>query len=102
MIIAGFFFSFVIGRMGSIVAKLDSRSTAHAEQLEGVTTFLKDTNLPRQLGKRCVCVCMLAMGRGVCPCDSAWGVGAREQRKGNPHDSKNHHSEPNWIGAQGH
>lgn len=52
MIVSGFFFSFVVGRMASVVAKLDSHRTAYNEKLEVVTTFLKDTNLPRQLSKR--------------------------------------------------
>jgi hypothetical protein len=54
MIVSGFFFSFVVGRMASIVAKLDSHRTAYNERMEVVTAFLKDTNLPRPLEKRCV------------------------------------------------
>jgi hypothetical protein len=53
MIVSGFFFSFVVGRMASIVAKLDSHRTAYNERMEVVTAFLKDTNLPRALEKRC-------------------------------------------------
>ncbi len=53
MIVSGFFFSFVVGRMASIVAKLDSHRTAYNERMEVVTAFLKDTNLPRPLEKRC-------------------------------------------------
>lgn len=52
MIVSGFFFSFVVGRMASVVAKLDSHRTAFNEKLEVVTTFLKDTDLPRHLSKR--------------------------------------------------
>jgi hypothetical protein len=37
------------------VAKLDSHRTAYNDKLEVVTTFLKDTDLPRHLSKRCVC-----------------------------------------------
>ena len=60
MIVSGFFFSFVVGRMASIVAKLDSHRTAYNERMEVVTAFLKDTNLPRPLEKRCVrCCCLL-------------------------------------------
>lgn len=53
MIVSGFFFSFVVGRMANIVAKLDSHRTAYNERMEVVTAFLKDTNLPRPLEKRC-------------------------------------------------
>jgi hypothetical protein len=35
------------------VAKLDSHRTAYNDKLEVVTTFLKDTDLPRHLSKRC-------------------------------------------------
>ncbi|KAF6262699.1 hypothetical protein COO60DRAFT_586187 [Scenedesmus sp. NREL 46B-D3] len=52
MIVSGFFFSFVVGRMASLVAKLDSHRTAYNDKLEVVTTFLKDTDLPRHLSKR--------------------------------------------------
>lgn len=52
MIVSGFFFSFVVGRMASLVAKMDSHRTAYNERMEVVTTFLKDTNLPRPLSKR--------------------------------------------------
>lgn len=38
--------------MASVVSKLDSYSTAYNDQLELVTTFLKDTDLPRNLNKR--------------------------------------------------
>ncbi|KAF8058454.1 esf2 [Scenedesmus sp. PABB004] len=52
MIVSGFFFSFVVGRMASLVAKLDSHRTAVNEKLEVVTTFLKDVELPRHLARR--------------------------------------------------
>ena len=52
MIVSGFFFSFVVGRMASVVSKLDSSRTAYNEQLDMLTTFLKDTGLPRQLSKK--------------------------------------------------
>ena len=53
MIGSGFFFSFVIGRMGSVMSKLDSVRNAQSERLETVTTFLKDVDLPRVMSKRC-------------------------------------------------
>lgn len=53
MIGSGFFFSFIIGRMASVMSKLDSVRNARKERLEGVTTFLKDVDLPRPLSKRC-------------------------------------------------
>ncbi|GBG00035.1 voltage-gated ion channel [Raphidocelis subcapitata] len=52
MIGSGFFFSFVVGRMASVVVKLDSVRNAQSERLETVTTFLKDVDLPRALSKR--------------------------------------------------
>lgn len=52
MIGSGFFFSFIIGRMASVMSKLDSVRNARSERLEGITTFLKDVDLPRQLSKR--------------------------------------------------
>ena len=52
MIGSGFFFSFIIGRMGSVMSKLDSVRPARSERLESVTTFLKDVDLPRPLSKR--------------------------------------------------
>lgn len=57
MIIAGFFFSFVIGRMANTVSKLDSHRAAYNEKIDLVTTFLKDTNLPKQLSKRYLVLC---------------------------------------------
>ncbi len=54
MIGSGFFFSFVVGRMASVMSKLDSVRNAHSEKLETVTTFLKDVDLPRAMSKRCV------------------------------------------------
>lgn len=71
MIVSGFFFSFVVGRMASIVAKLDSHRTAYNERMEVVTAFLKDTNLPRPLEKRC------AVSRRLC-------TGCRRKRAGLP------------------
>lgn len=53
MIGSGFFFSFVVGRMASVMSKLDSVHSAHSERLETVTTFLKDVDLPRGMSKRC-------------------------------------------------
>jgi hypothetical protein len=52
MIVSGFFFSFVVGRMASVISKLDSTRSAYNEQLDMLTTFLKDTDLPRQLSRR--------------------------------------------------
>jgi hypothetical protein len=52
MIGSGFFFSFVVGRMASVISKLDSVRNAHSERLETVTTFLKDVDLPRPLSKK--------------------------------------------------
>lgn len=52
MIGSGFFFSFIIGRMASVMSKLDSVRNARSERLEGVTTFLKDVDLPRPLSRR--------------------------------------------------
>jgi hypothetical protein len=52
MIGSGFFFSFVVGRVASVVVKLDSVRNAQSERLETVTTFLKDVDLPHALSKR--------------------------------------------------
>jgi hypothetical protein len=52
MIVSGFFFSFVVGRMASVISKLDSTRNAYTDQLDMLTTFLKDTDLPRQLSRR--------------------------------------------------
>jgi hypothetical protein len=52
MIGSGFFFSFAVGRMASILSKLDSVQAAQAGRLEVVTTFLKDVDLPRPVSKR--------------------------------------------------
>lgn len=42
-----------VGSMAQIVSKLDSHTTAYNEQLETVSTFLKDVDLPHHLSKRC-------------------------------------------------
>jgi len=63
MIGSGFFFSFVVGRMASIMSKLDSVRNAHIEKLETVTTFLKDVDLPRTMSKRYVGSLMGRLGR---------------------------------------
>lgn len=52
MIGSGFFFSFVVGRMASVISKLDSVRSARGEELESITTFLNDVDLPRGLSKR--------------------------------------------------
>lgn len=52
MIGSGFFFSFVVGRMASVISKLDSIRNAHSEKLESVTTFLNDVDLPRGLSRK--------------------------------------------------
>lgn len=62
MIGSGFFFSFVVGRMASVMSKLDSVRSAQGERLDTVTAFLKDVDLPRSLSKRCECW-LLSAGR---------------------------------------
>lgn len=53
MVLSGFFFSFSIGRMATVVSRLDADRTATNERLETVSMFLADTSLPRDLSKRC-------------------------------------------------
>ena len=52
MIVSGFFFSFVVGRMAGVVAKMDAARTAASERLDMVTVFLNDTSLPRPMTRR--------------------------------------------------
>lgn len=52
MVIGGFFLSFCFGRIASIISRLDADKAAREEQLEHITAFLKDTELPKQLSRR--------------------------------------------------
>lgn len=66
MVIGGFFLSFCFGRIASVVSKLDADRAARAEQMENVTQFLKDTELPKHLSRRYCCaaarVCLWVRG----------------------------------------
>jgi hypothetical protein len=54
MVIGGFFLSFCFGRIASTVSRLDADRAARAEQLENVTQFLKDHELPKPISRKCV------------------------------------------------
>ncbi len=52
MVIGGFFLSFCFGRIASIVGRLDADRAARAEQIESITQFLKDYELPKPISKK--------------------------------------------------
>jgi hypothetical protein len=52
MVIGGFFLSFCFGRIASIVGRLDAERAARAEQMEMVTQFLRDTELPKIISRK--------------------------------------------------
>ena len=52
MVIGGFFLSFCFGRIASIVSRLDADRSARAEEMEHVTHFLRDTELPKILSRK--------------------------------------------------
>ncbi|GFH08666.1 cyclic nucleotide-binding domain-containing protein [Haematococcus lacustris] len=57
MVIGGFFLSFCFGRIASIVSRLDADRAARAEQLENVTQFLRDTELPKIISRKVLDFC---------------------------------------------
>ncbi len=52
MVVGGFFLSFCFGRIASIVGRLDAVRAARAEQIESITQFLKDHELPKPLSRK--------------------------------------------------
>jgi CRP-like cAMP-binding protein len=52
MVVGGFFLSFCFGKMATILSKLGAEGSAKAEQMEMVTQFLKDVELPKQLNRK--------------------------------------------------
>eukprot|EP00197_Chlamydomonas_leiostraca_P011145 CAMPEP_0202859122 /NCGR_PEP_ID=MMETSP1391-20130828/1378_1 /ASSEMBLY_ACC=CAM_ASM_000867 /TAXON_ID=1034604 /ORGANISM="Chlamydomonas leiostraca, Strain SAG 11-49" /LENGTH=803 /DNA_ID=CAMNT_0049538131 /DNA_START=139 /DNA_END=2550 /DNA_ORIENTATION=+ len=52
MVIGGFFLSFCFGRIASVVSKLDADRAARSEQMENVSQFLRDTELPKALSRK--------------------------------------------------
>jgi hypothetical protein len=52
MVIGGFFLSFCFGRIASIVSSLDADRAARADQLQEVTQFLRDHELPKPLSRK--------------------------------------------------
>jgi hypothetical protein len=52
MVIGGFFLSFCFGRIASIVQRLDAERAARSEQMEMVTQFLRDTELPKGMTRK--------------------------------------------------
>lgn len=52
MVIGGFFLSFCFGRIASIVSRLDADRAAQADQMEAITQFVRDTELPKQISRK--------------------------------------------------
>ena len=52
MVLGGFFLSFCFGRGAVILGRLDANKAARAEQLDQVTQFIKDVELPGQLSRK--------------------------------------------------
>eukprot|EP00798_Chlamydomonas_sp_ICE-L_P012568 gene12568-15791_t len=51
MVLGGFFLSFCFGRCAVIVGRLDANNAARADQLEQITEFIKDVELPKTLAR---------------------------------------------------
>ena len=52
MVVGGFFLSFCFGKMATILSKLGAEGSAKAEQMEMVTQFLEDVELPKALTRK--------------------------------------------------